>query len=259
MASQRTLAFFACLGFAAMTPVVTAQVGTPASSENAFLSINQDLTEAADRVLANALVNQSWMSAEGRSSKGERAGSAVQRGSTLKVRAALDRVNRLRPLLEPILRDEGVPVELSAVVLVESGGLPAALSPKGARGVWQFMPDTARRYGLIVDRSRDERLDVGKSTHAAAQYLRELHLQFGDWSLALAAYNAGELTVRKAIERNRSSDVGSILASEYLPAETRSYVHAINASMHRLHHEGLSSAPGESANIVYASPVSDER
>jgi hypothetical protein len=67
-----------------------------------------------------------------------------------RVRAAIKRVDQLRPIIEPILREESVPPELSAVVLVESGGSITALSPKGARGVWQFMPDTARRYGLVV-------------------------------------------------------------------------------------------------------------
>jgi hypothetical protein len=250
------------LGFVTTACVVTfAQTQPFVSSRGAFSSINQDLSEAADRALATVLVNRSWMNAEGSSSKDGKVRSALQTDSTLKLRGAIDRVNRLRPLLEPILRDEGVPVELSAVVLVESGGLPAALSPKGARGVWQFMPDTARRYGLIVDGSRDERLDVVKSTHAAAQYLRDLRLRFGDWRLALAAYNAGELTVSRAIERNQSSDVDLIFASKYLPAEPRSYVPAINASMNRLYYGTLSSASRDisSTNIVYASPALNER
>ena len=260
MARQRIFVFVV-LGIVTTACVVSfAQLQTSDSSKDAFSSINEDLAEAADRALVTAIANRSWMNAGDTSSKDERVGSD-RRGSTLKFRAAIDRVNRLRSVLEPIFRDEGVPVELSAVVLVESGGLPAALSPKGARGVWQFMPDTARRYGLIVDGSRDERLDVVKSTHAAAQYLRDLRLRFGDWSLALAAYNAGESAVSKAIERNQSSAVDSILASEFLPAETRSYVPAINASMNRLHYGSLSSASSDirSTNIVYALPVLSER
>lgn len=156
MSRQRILVFVVCLGFVTTACVVSfAQLQTSASSGDAFSSINEDLAEAADRALVTAIANRSWMNAGDPSSTDERVGSAVQRGSTLKVTASIDRVNRLRPVLEPILRDEGVPVELSAVVLVESGGLPAALSLKGARGVWQFMPDTARRYGLIVDEYRD--------------------------------------------------------------------------------------------------------
>jgi hypothetical protein len=262
MSRQRTSAFVGCLSFVAMACAVSfAQAQTSASSRDAFSSINEAVTKAADRALAIALSNRSWMGAEALYSRDNKVRSAVQTDPMLKVQAAIDRVNRLRPLLEPILRDEGVPVELSAVVLVESGGFPAALSPRGARGVWQFMPDTARRYGLIVDGSRDERLDVVKSTHAAAQYLRDLRLRFGDWRLALAAYNAGELAVSKAIERNQSSDVDSIVASKYLPAETRSYVPAITASMNRFQYAGLPSAARyiRDTNIVYALPVLRER
>ena len=138
------------------------------------------------------------------------------------------RVQQLRPLLEPILREEGVPEYIAAVVLVESGGRPTALSPKGARGLWQLMPDTARRYGLTVNPNTDERIDLVKSTHAAARYLRDLYAQFGDWKLALAAYNAGEQVVQRVIKRVGSNDFVRLHWS--LPAETRNYVPAVFAA-----------------------------
>ena len=116
---------------------------------------------------------------------------------------------------------------MAAIVLVESGGQSTALSAKGARGLWQFMPDTARRYGLIVTASLDERLDPYKSTRAAARYLRDLYTQFGDWPLALAAYNAGEDTVQRAIERTSTRDFSLIARMGILPLETRSYVPAV--------------------------------
>jgi len=165
--------------------------------------------------------------------------------------AAAQRVERLRPLLEPILRDAGVPAGLTAVVLVESGGNPAALSPKGARGLWQFMPETARRYGLAVDGGRDERLDVLKSTRAAARYLRDLHARFGDWRLAFAAYNAGAGAVERASQRAGSRDF-SVLET-HLPEETRGYVPEVLAAMNSARSPRLVAEP---VRIVFASPQS---
>lgn len=141
--------------------------------------------------------------------------------------SSLQRVARLRPLLDPILSQAGIPTELTAIVVVESGGNPAALSPKGARGLWQLMPDTARRYGLTVNADTDERLDVLKSTRAAAQYLRDLYSEFHDWQLALAAYNAGEQTVQQALVR--TGGTGFSVAAPVLPAETQNYVPAVLA------------------------------
>ncbi len=135
------------------------------------------------------------------------------------------RVRELRPMIEPILREQQVPPELIAAVLVESAGRSTAVSPRGARGIWQLMPDTARRYGLNVSATMDERLDVVKSTRAAARYLYDLHAQFGSWPLALAAYNAGEGAVQHA--RERAGGVDFLGLSKLLPGETRNYVPAV--------------------------------
>ena len=148
-------------------------------------------------------------------------------GQNIQFEKAVERVQGLRPILEPILREEGIPQQMAAVVLVESGGQSKALSPKGARGLWQFMPETARRYGLVVTASLDERLDPYKSTRAAARYLRDLYTQFGNWPLALAAYNAGEDTVQRAVERTSTHDFSLIAHMGILPLETRSYVPAV--------------------------------
>lgn len=138
---------------------------------------------------------------------------------------AIARVQQLRPLLDPILREHGVPMDVAAVVVVESGGRPTALSPKGALGLWQLMPETARRYGLIVSPGRDERIDPVKATRAAVRYLRDLYGQFGNWHLVFAAYNAGEQAVQRAILRSGSSDFQRVGA--FLPSETRAYVPAV--------------------------------
>ncbi len=138
---------------------------------------------------------------------------------------AVARVRELRPVIEPILREQQVPPGLIAAVLIESAGRSTAVSSRGARGVWQLMPGTARRYGLIVSAASDERLDVIKSTRAAARYLSDLHARFGNWRLALAAYNAGEGAVQRA--RERAGAVGFQGLRDLLPGETRSYVPAV--------------------------------
>ena len=149
----------------------------------------------------------------------------------LKGNSAHARLEEWRPLVTPILQEEGVPAELAAVIVVESGGDPAALSPKGARGLWQLMPDTARRYGLVVDNVVDERLNVEKSTHAAARYLKGLDVQFGSWPLALAAYNTGEQNLQRAIDRSRSNEFSILSALGLVPLETRNYVPAVLTAM----------------------------
>ncbi len=153
--------------------------------------------------------------------------SATQAESNSHLRNALQRMQALRPSLEPILRQEGIPAQMAAVVLVESSARTTAVSPQGARGLWQIMPDTARRYGLVVSEAVDERLDPYKSTRAAARYLRDLYRQFGNWPLALAAYNAGGDLVERAIDRASSRDFNSIARAGVLPLETRSYVPAV--------------------------------
>jgi hypothetical protein len=174
--------------------------------------------------------------------------------------SALRRLDQLRPLLIPILEDEGIPQEIAAVVVVESGGRSNAVSPKGALGLWQLMPDTARRYGLVVTPSRDERLDVDRSTRAAAHYLRDLYQQFGSWPLALAAYNAGEQRVQRAIERSGITDFIQLSSLRLLPQETRNYVPAVLSAMQLLGVSRLPVEPRQTAKqndsngIIFAVP-----
>ncbi len=201
------------------------------SAQNAFASIHQSLNDAADRTLAVTLADKNWMHSPEVSQQTNNAHQSAPFEPLARFRAGVDRVNQLRPTVEPILQDEGVPTDLIAVVLVESGGLSTALSPKGALGLWQLMPDTARRYGLVVSKEQDDRLDIRKSTRAAAHYLRDLYQQFGDWQMALAAYNAGERAVERTIERLGYNSFSLIERS--LPLETRDYVPAVLAAMNR--------------------------
>lgn len=127
------------------------------------------------------------------------------------------------PIFEEALGRHGLPYELKLVPVIESALRPMARSRAGAAGLWQFMPVTAKRYGLEVNSLVDERLDVYKSTEAACAFLQALYDIFGDWNLAIAAYNCGPGNVRKAIQyAGGKRDFWSIYP--YLPHETRIYV-----------------------------------
>jgi len=219
----------------------TARYSVPAASvEDAFSSYHEALSGAADDLLASAARNAEAQSS-GAVVNDHRTDDRVLHqfaerywdGQEQNVRRAVERVRLLRPTLEPILLEGGVPVEVAALVLVESGGRTTALSSKGALGLWQFMPETARRYGLVVSTGLDERVDVAKSTRAAAHYLRDLYAQFGDWNLAFAAYNAGEQTVQRALQHG-NRDFESLSRDRQLPLETRNYVPAVLSALHLL-------------------------
>lgn len=143
----------------------------------------------------------------------------------------LSRAGTYLGMVRQVLRRHGLPEELAFVPLVESGFNPRAVSRAGAKGLWQFMAGTARRYGLRVDQWVDERFDPEKSTLAAAAHLRDLHQQFGSWALAQAAYNAGELAVSRAIRGVRSTDFWALAGSRFLRRETKEFVPQIQAAV----------------------------
>ena len=125
-------------------------------------------------------------------------------------------------LIENVLSQYGLPKELKYIAVIESNLSTSATSRVGAGGPWQFMPYTARDYGLVVNSNLDERRDYYKSTHAAARYLLSLYRQMHDWLLVMAAYNGGPGRVYNAIKKSGSNDFWRL--QYYLPEESRTYV-----------------------------------
>jgi membrane-bound lytic murein transglycosylase D len=142
---------------------------------------------------------------------------------------AFARSGRYHDMMVSILRQEGVPQDLIYLAQAESGFHPLAVSRAGARGIWQFMGSRARGYGLQRSLWVDDRQDPEKSTRAAARHLKDLYAQFGDWYLAMAAYNSGPGTVQAAVKRTGYADFWELYRRNVLPKETRNYVPIILA------------------------------
>lgn len=127
------------------------------------------------------------------------------------------------PKIAKILQSYDIPEDFKYIPIVESGLDPRVSSNKGAGGYWQFMPATARLYGLKVNGKVDERKDFVKSTHAAARYIKDLYEQFGDWTLVAAAYNVGGGSLKSSIRRQKNDNYYTMR----LNGETASYVYKI--------------------------------
>ncbi len=139
------------------------------------------------------------------------------------------RSGRYRDMIARILKEEGVPQDLIYLAQAESGFQPLALSRAGARGMWQFMSGSGQLYGLERNWWVDDRQDPERATRAAARHLKDLYNQFGDWYLAMAAYNSGAGTVQHAVERTGYADFWELYRRGVLPKETRNYVPIILA------------------------------
>lgn len=136
----------------------------------------------------------------------------------------IKRANKVFPIIEPILAKNGIPDDFKYLAVIESS-LVNAVSPAGARGVWQFMPTTAKEKGMEVNDFVDERYDLEKSTEAACSYLKEAYLKFGNWTLAAASYNGGMAGVQRQLESQKVNSYYDVLLTE----ETARYVYRILA------------------------------
>jgi len=145
------------------------------------------------------------------------------------VETGLRRSGRYREMISRVLREEGLPQDLIYLAQAESAFQPLALSRAGARGIWQFVAYRGKEYGLRHSWWIDERQDPEKATRAAAQHLRDLYGLFGDWYLAMAAYNCGPGNVQKGIERTGYADFWELYKRNVLPRETKNYVPIIIA------------------------------
>lgn len=147
------------------------------------------------------------------------------------IQTSLLRSAKYKPLIDKALDEHKLPRGLAYLPVIESAYTETLTSRAGAHGLWQFMPSTAREYGLRVDWWVDERADPERSTKAAAAYLRDLYSMFGDWSLALAAYNCGPGRVKRTLEATGASTFWELLDQQALPKETRGYVPTFYAAL----------------------------
>ena len=201
----------------------TAQAAAKRSSDNQLLDLlEKDLNKAVEQpkerrrlqfskqVIANPKVRQ-----------------YIQHYTTTakdQLQTALARSGKFMPMISKVLSEEGLPEELGYLALVESEFSVSATSPVGAVGLWQFVPATARQYGLRIDDWVDERRDPTKSTRAAAAYLKELHSYYGRWFLVTAAYNAGPGIINKALKTSKASDFWGMKQKDQLSRETLNFV-----------------------------------
>ena len=176
------------------------------------------------------------------------------------IERALIRSGRYSDMISRVFREEGVPQDLMFLAQAESGFQPLALSRMGARGMWQFMPWDGMHAGLQHNWWVDERQDPEKATRAAARLLKDLYRQFGDWYLAMAAYNSGPGTVQRAVQRTGYADFWELYRRNVLPGETRNYVPIIlamtimakNPSQYGLDHLAMDSpVPSDTVRVHY--------
>ncbi|MDB5805748.1 MAG: LysM repeat-containing protein [Betaproteobacteria bacterium] len=229
------LALAACAGSQTAASDKTAALPTTAPQPLVAVEVQQAEVENVD-LTAQAQIDLWQRIREGFAIPDLNTASAQERTAWYGARPEYMRrsLERARPFLYVIVEEiekRGMPTELALLPLVESAYNPQAVSPAQAAGMWQFIPATGKRYNLKQDWWRDDRRDVIASTGAALDYLQALYTQFGDWQLALAAYNWGEGAVQRAVDRAKAkgepTDYASLTAK--MPAETAGYVPKLQA------------------------------
>lgn len=181
-----------------------------------------------------------------------------------KMKMSLKRAEKYLPYVFKVFNEKGIPEDIAYLAIVESGFNPKAVSRAGAAGMWQFMPATGRHFGLSSDWWKDERRDPFKATKAAAEYLNKLYEDFDDWYLALAAYNAGEGKISRALDGTGAEDFFDLVSKNHLldekaqlRAETQKYVPQLIAIVKIVRHlELLGFEPLDFSNAYDVVPLS---
>ena len=211
------------------SPAAGLKPGLPAALKDAYAEI---VARETDPVTPPAVDIEAAASMDIPDHKSVRGALALFTGELRpSVQESLTRSAKYKPLIDKALDAEKLPRGLAYLPVIESAYLPALTSRAGARGIWQFMSETADDYGLRVDWWVDERADPERSTRAAAAYLKDLYRQFNDWPLALAAYNAGPARIRRALHENGATTFWELLEAAAVPKETRGYVPTFFATL----------------------------
>lgn len=199
------------------------------STEGSYADDVTDLDVASAEALSRLQLPDLRLTVTHRTLKYVRFFTRTDRGRQL-FETWLKRSGRYQEMIQAELRERRLPEDLIWVAMIESGFDPTARSPAGAVGLWQFMPATGAVYGLQQTRYLDQRKNPRLSTQAAAHHLRDLYLRFGNWDLALAAYNMGYEQLLDRIDRYGTSDFNELARQEAIPSETAAYVPKIGAA-----------------------------
>lgn len=230
------------IGCSAADPATDEPVATEHSGEAPVVEVS-----TVDQVLAQVDAKEPASAPPAASASGEIAGDEISHNTTEKLpleinadverwiefftvkdpermRRFLERGEKYKPVVTAVLREQGIPSELFYQALIESGFATHATSRARAVGIWQFIPQTGKRYGLRIDGYVDERRDPMRATIAASLYLKDLYNVFQNWYLAMAAYNAGEGRIMGAIMRSKTRDFWEMVRRRSLPDETMNYI-----------------------------------